>query len=254
MVMAAAGIDTSSLLIVLAGAFLAGFTTGFAGFGTALVSSGLWFHALSAPMVPPLVVITAAAAQMVGLVTVRNSFDWSRAAPYALGGLAGVPFGVALLAVVSPDLLRLSVGVFLVAYATFQLSGLARLQIKVFGGGAADFAVGAAGGFLGGFAGLSGPLPLIWLQLRGGSSGEQRAIYQPFNLVVLAAASVAMGFAGQIDRAVALVAAACLPVTLLAAALGARLYTRVSAETFRAVILLLLLGSGLVLIGQIVSI
>ena len=34
------------MLIVLLGALLAGFTTGFAGFGTGLVASGLWFHAL----------------------------------------------------------------------------------------------------------------------------------------------------------------------------------------------------------------
>ena len=38
-------------------------------------------------------------------------------------------------------------------------------------------------GFTTGFAGfgLSGPLPLIWLQLRGETSDRQRAIYQPFN-------------------------------------------------------------------------
>lgn len=42
--------DTSSLIITLVGAFAAGFVTRFAGFGTALVSSGFWFHALAAPI------------------------------------------------------------------------------------------------------------------------------------------------------------------------------------------------------------
>ena len=45
--------DPASLAFVLIGALLAGFTTGFAGFGTGLVAAGLWFHALPAEMVPP---------------------------------------------------------------------------------------------------------------------------------------------------------------------------------------------------------
>ena len=47
--------DPASLAFVLIGALLAGFTTGFAGFGTGLVAAGLWFHALPTEMVPPLV-------------------------------------------------------------------------------------------------------------------------------------------------------------------------------------------------------
>ena len=63
--------DTSSLIITLTGAFAAGFVTGFAGFGTALVSSGFWFHALAAPLVPPLMVLSSVVAQFVSLVSVR---------------------------------------------------------------------------------------------------------------------------------------------------------------------------------------
>ena len=74
-------LDFPTLVIVIAGALLAGFTTGFAGFGTGLVASGIWFHALPAAMVPPLVALASVAAQMVGLVTVRKAFDWPRARP-----------------------------------------------------------------------------------------------------------------------------------------------------------------------------
>src|SRR5690606_26197757 len=189
--------DAPTLLIVLSGAFVAGFTTGFAGFGTGLVASGLWFHALPAATVPPLVALASVAAQLVGLIAVRKAFDWRRTAPFLLGGAIGVPVGVAALSAAWPDVLRTSVGIFLVAYALLQLGGTGRVEIGNWGGQKADGAVGLGGGFLGGFAGLSGPLPLVWLQLRGGPRDRQRAAYQPFNLVVLALASLGMAASGQ---------------------------------------------------------
>lgn len=245
--------DAVSLALVLAGALIAGFTSGFAGFGTGLVASGLWFHALPAGMVPPLVVLTSVAAQFVGVVMVRKSFDWWRVRPYLVGGVIGVPLGVAALEAASPAVLKASVGVFLVAYVLFQFARSPKTHRLARGGVLADGVIGAGGGFLGGFAGLSGPLPLIRLQLKGDRPDAQRAVYQPFNLCVLSLAAVVMAAGGRIDSAVALVAAACLPLTLGGAWLGMRCYRRVPEQTFRRVVLLLLLASGLILVGQFLA-
>ena len=244
--------DPATLAIVLLGALAAGFTTGFAGFGTGLVASGLWLHALPAAMVPPLVALASVAAQLVGLVTVRKAFDWKRTSPFLLGGLLGVPIGVTTLANASPLLLRTLIGVFLLTYAAYQLASRAHGHIGNWGGRRADAAVGIAGGFLGGFAGLSGPLPLIWLRLRGGATNAQRAIYQPFNVIVLTLACVGMALAGQLTFDVARVALICLPVTLLGAWLGARSYLSVSQQTFQRVVLCLLFASGFILVAQAV--
>jgi len=243
-------LDLATLAVVVLGALVAGFTTGIAGFGTGLVASGLWFHALPAAMVPPLVALASVAAQIVGLVTVRKSFDWRRAVPYLAGGVIGVPLGVAALAAASPFLLRTSIGVFLIAYAGYQLMQRRRREIGDWGGKTADGAIGVGGGFLGGFAGLSGPLPLIWLQLRGGGSDGQRATYQLFNLIVLVLASLGMAISGQITPGVRWVAVVCLPATLIGAWVGARVYVGVSTQTFQRVVLCLLLFSGGILIAQ----
>ena len=242
--------EPAVLAFVLIGALAAGFTTGFAGFGTGMVASGFWFHALPAPMVPPLVALAAVAAHLVTLATVRRAFDWPQAAPYLLGGTIGVPVGVAALSVASPDTLRLSAGVFLASYSAFQILGFARVAIGDWGGRAADGTIGIAGGFLGGFAGLSGVVPLVWLQMRGGPSTRQRATYQPFNLIVLALAGVGMTMSGTLDTRVLTVAALCLPVTLAGAWFGARVYTGVSETTFWRIVLVLLLGSGIILVAQ----
>jgi len=243
----------STLSIVIVGALVAGFVTGLAGFGTALVASGLWFHALPAVMVPPLVALSSVTAQIVGLVTVRKTFDWSRASPYLVGGAIGVPLGIGALGAASPFLLRTIVGAFLIGYAAYQLFRRRELEIGAWGGRSADSLVGVGGGFLGGFAGLSGPLPLIWLQLRGGDTDSQRAIYQPFNLIVLMLASIGMAISGQITMPTAWIALLCLPATLVGAWIGARVYIGVSAQIFQRVVLLLLLVSGCILLVQALS-
>jgi uncharacterized membrane protein YfcA len=245
--------DPATLAIVILGALVAGFTTGFAGFGTGLVASGLWFHALPAGMVPPLVALASVAAQSIGLIAVRKAFNWPRAAPYLAGGVIGVPLGVAVLAAASPLLLRSAIGAFLIAYAAYQLLLRRKRQIGSWGGKSADGAVGIGGGFLGGFAGLSGPLPLIWLQLRGGSTDSQRATYQPFNLAVLTLASIGMAISGQITSDVLWIALLCLPATLIGAWFGARIYVGVSPDVFQRVVLGLLLVSGTILIAQAVA-
>jgi uncharacterized membrane protein YfcA len=242
--------DAWTLAFLLLGALAAGFISGFAGFGTALVASGFWFHALPPAAVPPLVVLAGALGQVVAFMAVRRAFAWGRSMPFLIPGALGVPIGIAALAVASPGALRLTVGLFLAAYAAFQLLGLARRSIGDWGGRPADAAVGFVSGVLGGFAGLSGALPLVWLQMRGGPSAGQRAIYQPFNLVVLLLAAAGMAVSGALDRHVLALAGLCLPVTLGAAWLGIRAYALIDETGFRRAVLVLLLVSGAGLIVQ----
>ena len=92
--------------------------------------------------------------------------------------------------------------------------------------------------------------PLISLQLRGGEPDRQRAISQPFKLIVLTLASVGMAVSGQITMPMLWIAFLSLPATLLGAWIGARVYGGVSAQTFQRVVLWLLLTSGCILLVQ----
>ncbi len=201
-------------------------------------------------MVPPLVALASVTGQIVSLTAVRKSFDWWRAAPFLVGGAIGVPLGVAALSAASPSLLKTTVGAFLIAYPCYQFLQRRKPLIGPWGGGTADCLVGVGGGFLGGFAGLSGPLPLIWLQLRGGAADTQRAVYQPFNIVVLTLAGIAMAIGGQVTERVLWIAALCFPATLTGAWIGAQVYAGVSTQTFQRVVLGLLLISGCILVAQ----
>ena len=201
-------------------------------------------------MVPPLVAMASVVAQVTGLLSIPSAFNWPRALPYLFGGLVGVPAGVFVLSLAAPEVLRASVGVFLVCYAAYQLWQRGMIKILVHSGPVRDGLVGGGGGFLGGFAGLSGPLPMIWLQIQGGSGAEQRAIYQPFNLLVLIFASFAMAVSGQIDAPTMKIALVCLPVTIAGAWIGARTYRKVSDRLFKQVVLGLLMVSGCILVAQ----
>ena len=244
------GIDGAALPFLLLGALAGGFVTGLAGFGTGLAAAGVWFHALEPGTVPPLVALVSVGGQAVASLFVRHAFDRRRAGPYLLGGIAGVPLGVAALAdrLARPAAARRRAA----AGRLYRAYAMARRLPSPPPSRAADTAIGLGGGALGGFAGLSGPLPVIWLRLRGGSADAQRAVYQPFNLVVLALAAAAMAVSGAMDLAALTAAAICLPVTLAAAWTGARLYRRIDAALFHRIVTGLLCLSGLVLIVEAV--
>ncbi len=100
---------------------------------------------------------------------------------------------------------------------------------------------------MGGIAGLSGPLPTLWCGLRGWSKDAQRGVYQPYNLGVLGFTLAVYAVQGVITARVLELALICLPMTVIGVWLGLSSYGRLDDRQFRALVLWLLLASGLVL-------
>lgn len=233
---------------VLAGALLAGFVNGLAGFGTGLVALGLWLHVLAPTLAAPLVVICSVFAQIQSLVWVRSTLNFGRLLPFLAGGVLGVPVGVMALQRIETETFRLAVGIFLVAYCGFMLLAR-RLPVIDWGGRPADAAVGLAGGILGGAAGLSGALVTVWCNMKGWRKGEQRAVYQPFNLTILSWALVSYAMGDQLTAEIGRLTLICLPGTVLGVWLGVKTYGHVDDRQFRQIVLWLLLASGGVLLA-----
>ena len=145
--------------------------------------------------------------------------------------------------------LKLGVGLLLIFYSSWM--GLVRRPPIVTGGGRlADAAAGFVGGVMGGMASLSGPVPVIWVQLRGWPKDEQRGVNQPFNMAVLATALLSSAVAGFLDRTFLVWAVITLPTTLIGARLGLGLYGRINDVQFRGIVLVLLGLSGATLIAS----
>ena len=242
--------DPTIIATVVIGAFVGGFISGFAGFGFALVASGIWFAALPVHLVPPLIILSATAGQLVGLAKLAKHISWHKAWPLIWAGILGIPIGTALVAYGAPEQVKLIVGIFLIAYTLWQFVARRSVpQIRV-EGLIWDRIVGFLGGILGGIAGLSGALPVVWYQMRGMSPSEQRARYQPFNLAILALSGLSMLAFGQITPEVLRLSAVAMPIVIIGALTGLWMFSRVTAKGFKRAVLTLLLVSGLMIVGQ----
>lgn len=235
-------------VVVLLGAVVAGFVQGVSGFALGLVATLFWSGVLAPQVETPLVVVCSLAGQVQSIRGVLPHLDPRLAWPMAGGGLLGLPLGIGLLPLVDAPTLRVGVGTLLCAYCPVMLA-LRTLPKIGWGGQWADAAVGAVGGVLGGVAGLSGPAPALWCNLRGWPRDTQRAVLQGFLVVVQAAGLLGYVVAGLVTAEVACLAAWLLPLVLVASVAGSALYTRLNADVFRRVVLGLLLLNGVVLVA-----
>src|SRR5258706_8554029 len=236
-----------AFVLLFFGALAGGFVSGLAGFGTALMTLGIWLYVLPPAVAVPLVLISSIVAQTAALPAIWRSIDFKLVWPFLVGGLLAVPLGTMLVAHADPRIFKLSVGVLLLVFPAalyFNRTPLA----SSFGGRLADAGIGFAGGILGGLAGLSGPLPILWASVRGWGKDERRGVFQIFNWTVLSAALCLQAGTGFITREVVWLALLALPATLFGAWLGARTFRVLSDRNFRDVVLGLLFLSGIGLV------
>ena len=229
------------------GALAGGFVSGLAGFGTGLMALGIWLYVVPPSIAVPLVLICSIVGQTSTLPSLWRSIDFKLVWPFLVGGLAGVPLGTMLVAYADPRIFRLSVGALLLVFPAALYFHRKPIALS-FGGKAADTAIGFAGGILGGMAGLSGPIPILWASVRGWGKDERRGIFQTFNWTVLSAAFCVQAGTGFVTREVAWFALLTLPATVAGAWLGARTYRVLSDKNFRDLVLGLLFLSGLGLV------
>ncbi len=168
---------TAVALVVLFGAFLGGFVSGLTGFGTALTALGVWLYVLPPVTAATLVAFCSVASQVQTLPAIWHAIDRRRVWPMLVAGLLGVPVGARLLGLLDPALFRLCIGAVLLAFPAVLIVAR-RLPPLTSGGRAADAMVGFGGGVLGGLAGLSGVLPIMWATLRGWARTSNAACFR----------------------------------------------------------------------------
>jgi hypothetical protein len=239
--------NTAAYALLFFGALAGGFVSGLAGFGTALMALGIWLYVLPPSIAVPLVLICSVIAQTSTMPSIWPHIDFKLVSPFLIGGLVGVPLGTLLIVHADPNTFKLSVGVFLLIFPTALYFQRTPMTIS-FGGRPVDAAVGFAGGILGGLAGLSGPLPILWASVRGWSKHQRRGVFQIFNFTVLTAALGLQAGSGLIKQDVIWLALIAFPGTIIGAWLGARTYRALSDRNFRDVVLALLFLSGIGLV------
>lgn len=234
---------------LVAGAVAGGFVNGLAGFGTALFALGFWLQIMPPHQAVAVVVTMSVVSGIQGVWVVRRDIRRARLLRFLIPALIGVPAGVGLLALIEADTLKLVIAGFLILYGGFFIvnRNLPHLRERT---PVMDVLIGAAAGALGGAAGLSGALPTMWCALKDWTKAEKRALFQPFNLSVLALSAVAFALRGEYTRETLTIMAAALPATILSARLGIFVFHRVSDAQFRTLLIALLFVSGLTLMAR----
>ena len=112
------------------------------------------------------------------------------------------------------------------------------------GGRMVEIAAGFAGGITGGATAMPGAIPTIWCNLKGLSKIQQRAIVQPFILLMQIATMAYFSKLGILASATWTTYLWCAPAVVAGTFLGLWLFERVDDGKFRRLVLLFLLISG----------
>ncbi|MFT4240794.1 MAG: sulfite exporter TauE/SafE family protein [Acidovorax sp.] len=240
--------DYSVVWMVVLGAALAGFVQGLSGFGFGMVAMACWAWVLEPRLAAALAVCGALTGQILAALSVRRGWDWKRLLPFVLGGLAGIPLGVALLPRLDMQAFKLVLGTLLVLCCPAMLMAQQLPRIAR-GGRLGDAVAGLSGGIMGGLGGFTGVLPTLWCTLRGFDKDAQRAVIQNFNLSMLVVTMATYAATGLVTRATLPMLAIVIPAILVPSFLGTRLYLGISEARFKQVVLGLLTLSGVAMLA-----
>ena len=233
--------------ILIFGAFCAAFVIGAVGFADALILNAVWLHIMTPTSAIPLVVSCGVLMHLIPLYKLRKTLDFSGLPPFLLCGIFGVPVGVWVLNFSNPDVFKGVIGGLLIVYGAWMLVR-PHTAIGDVGGRPADSMIGLGGGFLGGFAGLSGILPTIWVGLRGWPGIRQRGVYQPFVLIMHVLGIATFAASGAMTAQTFIDLSWCIPFIIAGSWLGVRVYAHVNDRILRKIILSLILVSGITLL------
>ena len=236
-------------LTLAIGAAAGGFVNGLAGFGTSLFALGWWLQVLTPIEAVAMALLVAVTTGFPGLYTVRKAINFRRLSIYLVPAIAGIPIGLSVLHVVSPDVLKIIVATFLILYGIFFF---ARRNIPTVDWHLPwfDAILGFAGGILGAVAGLSGALPTVWLSLKPWPKMDQRAILQPFNVTVLSLSACALWYSGAYSTLSIAHFAIVIPAALISAIAGLKVFSLITDIHFRYLIVFLTSLSGVILLFQ----
>lgn len=229
---------------------VAAFASALAGFAfSAICGAFLFQFRHDTVAVVQIMLICSIANQMLGVWSLRHDIRLKVLIPFLAGGVVGVPTGVWLLLHVNVALYIKGVGVILLFYGLYMLFRrpvlLRRSPV------AGDVVSGFLGGLTGGFAATPGFPVSVWCSMKGWDKVRQRAVFQPFILLLQ---FVAMGcIAVMAPRHAAGIGVppivwACVPAGLIGTAWGLAWFQQMTDRQFASAINMLLVISGAILL------
>lgn len=226
---------------------LAGFTQGFSGFGAALVAIPLLVVFMDVKTAVPLCVLNGLIITFFLTLRLRKHLDWQKILPLCLGALPGVYVGVILLKSASESLVRVLVGVMLIAYGIYRLVFQPKPKIIH---SAWSYLAGFATGAISGAISAGGPPTIIYTTLTGWSKNQIKATLSGFFLVAGVMIALAHASSGITTAEVLQYFVSSAIFVIIGVVAGSTCYDRIGREAYIKFILIMLVFMGILMIGN----
>ena len=218
---------------------------GIAGFGSGLIAVPLLALMLPLALVVPLVVLLDYIASASQGSANRRDIRWREILPLLPFSLIGVLIALFALSRADAQLLLQGLGVFVIAFALYTLSGYTPKQGAARGWGVL---AGTSGGLIGTLFGTGGPFYVMYFKARGLDKSAFRATFATVFLIDGAGRLLGYAGTGFFTWDFLSVVALALPLMAVALYLGGQIHTHLSQQAFQRGISVLLIVSGVALL------
>ena len=235
----------TSIIILLLIVFAAAVLQTLSGFGFALIVMPVAVTLLGVDTAVPVVALTALILYSFNLVRYRHIVNWTELKRLGIAVVLGVPVGILLLANLPEATIRFLLGLLLVGYALYVLFAP---QVTAVMSPHWGYIAGFCAGCLGGAYNVPGPPVVVYGSASQWPKEQFRAILQ--SLFFLQGCFVVLGhtLAGNLTADTAVTSFYTIPALLLGIFIGTRFDQRVSQQTFRTFIAVLILILGVTLL------
>jgi len=90
----------------------------------------------------------------------------------------------------------------------------------------------------------------MWCAFQPWTKSEQRAVIQPFNVLILSISAVVFAASGYYSSQAVLLILTALPITLASAQIGIWAFKRISDDQFRRLLVAAMFVSGVVIVAK----
>ena len=234
------------MLFIVSIIFAAALIQASVGFGFALVAMPLLALMLDVQSTAALTALCAFALSASMLARHWRAINIMEASGLIVSAIAGVPFGVALLAYAPRTVVLVLLGLLIASFSLYSLTTPKLLELK---NRRWRFVAGFFGGVLGGAYNASGPPVVLYAAMRRWRPEKFLAVIQAFFVPVTFGTAAGHGLAGFWTQEIFAAFAFSLPAILAATFIGARIAARLSIENLSKAVYGLCFVLGLLIIA-----
>ncbi len=236
-----------SFLFLIGIVLVAAFAQTLSGFGFALVMMPLLTLLVGVQTAAPLVALTAFTLYTVNFIHYHRVLLRGELVRVGLAGALGVPIGIWVIVHVSDHLVKLGMGIFLIAYAVFDLARPTVMQVIPPTWG---YLAGFVAGILGGAYNTPGPPLVVYGSLRHWPRAEFRGMLQTSAFLTGGLTVVSHLAAQHVTPSIWLVYLALIPALFLGRYAGLRVDRHINHQRFRLLVAAMIVVLGISLVAD----